>query len=232
MDLKSEASFKWLYSQKIAKVKDLARIVQASHLWNEKKHYIEELLNLRTGDSWNCDLRDTSRAVSALALTDMVFPEVGEWLLSKRTGSSWNDDVYDTTYALAALGDMGHYDANGCQWLVDNYGPKWEHPGTTALIINALIRQSEAGNVNSYASFIDERAKWIISQREMNGAWKTLATSNLVIQALILAGYKEVTEGPFNWILSKMNKNCSWGKDNGDINTTSLSLITIHEYTE
>ncbi|MDI3486536.1 MAG: hypothetical protein PWQ50_1756, partial [Methanolobus sp.] len=32
------------------------------------------------------------------------------------------------------------------------------------------------------------------------------------------------------WILDQMNDNGSWGKENGDINTTSLSLITLHEY--
>ncbi|WP_340819199.1 hypothetical protein [Methanolobus sp. WCC4] len=232
MHFNSEASFKWLYSQQISKVKDLARIVQASHLWDEENEYREKLIGLRNDGSWNCDLRDTSRAASVLALTGIIFPEVKEWLLSKKTGSSWNDDVYDSTYALMALADMGHHDPEGCRWLIDNYGPKWEHPGTTALIITALIKQSgcREENENGYAGFIDERAKWIISQKEHDAAWKTLATSNLVIQSLILAGSKNVTEDSFNWILSNMNDNGSWGKDGGDINTTSLSLITIHEY--
>lgn len=47
MDFKSEASFKWLYSQDITKVKDLARIVQASYLWGRENDYMKRLLVLK-----------------------------------------------------------------------------------------------------------------------------------------------------------------------------------------
>ncbi|WP_342306078.1 hypothetical protein [Methanolobus sp. ZRKC5] len=230
MDFKSETSFKWLYSQKISKVKDLARIVQASFLWNEENDYKEKLVSSKTGDSWDCDLRDTARAASVLALTGIVFPDVKRWMLSKQSDISWNNDVYDSVYALISLADMGSYNQKGCQWLVDNYGPKWEHPGTTALIITALLKQVKLEGEDGFSNFIDERASWIISQRESEAAWKTLATSNLVIQSLLLAGNKDETVVPVKWILSHMNGNGSWGKEGGDINTTSLSLITLWEY--
>jgi hypothetical protein len=90
----SEASFKWLYSQEITKVKDLARVVQASYLWNEENNFAEQLMGLRTGDCWNSDLRDTSRAVSVLALTGTAFTETGKWILEKQNNGSWNEDVY------------------------------------------------------------------------------------------------------------------------------------------
>lgn len=131
-----------------------------------------------------------------------------------------------------ALADMNSYNKEGCQWLVDNYEDKWEHPGTTALIITALIKQAniQVKEKINFDDFIEQRAEWIISQMENEGAWKTLATSNLVIQSLILAGHKDDTEGPLRWILSKINSNGSWGKGNGDINTTSLTLISVYEY--
>ncbi len=234
MDFKSEASFKWLYSQKITKVKDLARIVQASYLWNEENNHTEglteKLINSKTENSWNSDLRDTSRAASALALKGIVFPDIERWVLSEQAERSWNNDVYDTTYALIALADMGSYNPEGCGWLIDNYGKKWEHPGTTALIITALSKQAKLENEDTFSDFIAERARWIISQQESEGAWKTLATSNLVIQSLILTGHKDETAIPLKWILSHINSNGSWGKEGGDINTTSLSLITLWQY--
>ncbi|WP_164997744.1 hypothetical protein [Methanolobus psychrotolerans] len=236
MDFKSEASFKWLYSQKITKIKDIARVVQACYLWKEENNYTEELteklIKLKNRDSWNSDLRDTSRATSALALKDIVFPEVERWLLSKQTEGSWNNDVYDSAYALISLADMGSYNHEGCMWLVENYGKKWEHPGTTALIITSLLKQEKIKNEKIFNDFAEERAKWIITQLEKDGAWKTLATSNLVIQSLLLAGHKDNIVIPIQWILSCMNSNGSWGKEGGDINTTSLSLITLQEWSK
>ncbi|MDK2826372.1 MAG: hypothetical protein PWQ63_1231 [Methanolobus sp.] len=230
MIFKSEASFKWLYSQKITKVKDLARVAQATYLWNKENNFMDQLIGLRAGDSWNNDLRDTSRAASVLALTGTVFTETGRWILEKEKNGSWNEDVYDSTYALAALADLGSFNYGGCRWLIENYGEKWEHPGTTSLIITALIKQGKTGNTNDYDEFIEEKARWIISRKEKNNSWKTPATSNLVIQSLILADHKDEVNESVEWILGQMNDNGSWGKDGGDINTTSLSLITLHEY--
>lgn len=230
MIFRSEASFKWLYSHDIINVKELARVVQASYLWNEKNDFAKKLIDMRTGNSWNNDLRDTSRAASVLALTGTVFKESGEWILAKQIKSSWNEDVYDSTYALTALADIGFFNPEGCRWLIDNYGKKWEHPGTTSLIITALIKQGKLGNTDVYNEFVEEKVRWILSKRGTGAAWKTPATSNLVIQSLMLAGYKSELKEPVEWLLEHMKDNGAWGKDNGDINTTSLSLITLHEY--
>lgn len=230
MIFRSEASFEWLYSQEISRVKDLARVVQASYLWNEKNNFEKKLINMRTGNSWNNDLRDTARAASVLALTGTLFKESGEWIMAKQTKGSWNEDIYDSTYALASLADLGFFNPDGCRWLVENYGKKWEYPGTTSLIITALIKQGKLGDTDVYDEFVEEKARWIISKRESGAAWKTPATSNLVIQSLVLAGYRTELKEPVEWLLEQMNDNGSWGKENGDINTTSLSLITLHEY--
>ncbi|MEZ5334627.1 MAG: hypothetical protein R2741_05010 [Methanolobus sp.] len=42
MDFRSETTFEWLYSQEITTVKDLSRLVQASHLWNEENNCREK----------------------------------------------------------------------------------------------------------------------------------------------------------------------------------------------
>ncbi len=230
MDFKSERSFKWLYSQKLEKVKDLARIVQASYLWNEKNKYRKELLSLKSGNSWNLDIRDTARAVSALAHDGTVCHNTERWILSKQSDGAWNENVYDTAYVLSSLADMDSYNPEGCRWLIENYGAKWEHPGTTSLIISALIKQEKLTEKNIYADFVQERSRWLISKKDENGAWKTQATSNLVIQSLILAGYKDELSESVRWLLEKRNDNGSWGKEGGDINTTSLSLITFWKY--
>ncbi|MDG6242837.1 MAG: hypothetical protein QCH31_00385 [Methanolobus sp.] len=232
MDFKSETSFKWLYSQEISSVKDLARMAQADYLWNTKKEYSEKLISLKNECSWNSDLRNTARAASVLAITGTICKNVEKWILSKQADRSWNNDAYDTAYALIALADMGSHNLEGCGWLIENYGHDWEHPGTTALIITALIKQTLPGNNKIFTDFVENRTKWIIEQRENNKAWKTLATSNLVIQALLLAGHKKETTIPIKWLLSSMNINGSWGKDNGEINTTSLSLISLKEYSK
>jgi hypothetical protein len=230
MDFKSETSFNWLYSKEISKAKDLARAAQADYLWNKKRKYSEELINIKENDSWNSDLRDTARSASALAIAGTVYEDVEKWILSKQLDRSWNNDVYDTAYALIALADMGSYNPDGCRWLVENYGQHWQHPGTTALIITALIKQELIRHSEQFIDFIEDRTKWIITQRENDKAWKTLATSNLVIQALLLAGRKDETTIPIKWILSHVNCNGSWGKDEGEINTTSLSLISLWQY--
>lgn len=230
MDFKSEASFKWLYSQNVSKVKDIARIVQASQLWNENNDYITLLKNLKSVGSWNEDIRDTSRALVALGFVGTQCNAVEKWILSKQKDGAWNNDVYDTAYALTGLAHIGSFNPKGCKWLVDNYTCDWEHPGTTALIITAIIKQTELDDHTMFSNFIKERSMWIISKREKRGAWKTLATSNIVIQALILAGYKDEVLIPVEWILSEMNDDGSWGKNGGNINTTSLSLISLKEY--
>lgn len=230
MNFESELSFKWLSSQNASKVKDLSRLMQAGFLWNKENTYREKLLSLMDGNSWNNDIRDTARAASALALTGIVSPGTRKYILAGQNKGSWNQDVYDSTYAVAALADMGSFNEKGCSWLVDNYGKEWEHPGTTALVITALAKQEQLAMTGSFTDFMEERAEWLLSRKEKNSSWKTPATSNLVIQSLLINGYKDYCTDSLKWIISEMNNNGSWGKDSGDINTTSLSLITIKSF--
>jgi len=219
----------WLLSRDISSVKEISRVIQAAHLWDVRTDLVPELMSLKKGAVWDNSLRDTARAASALTSEGIVFSDVISWMLSEQKDGAWNNDVYDTAYVLTALADMGVVSREGCLWLIDNYGASWEHPGTTALIINALKKQDEINKDESsyFEDFIDERARWMLSKRTEKGAWKTPATSNIVMQALINAGYGSELGEYVQWLLDRMNDNGSWGKNKGDINTTALTLITL-----
>ncbi|MBN2110737.1 MAG: hypothetical protein JW705_06590 [Methanosarcinaceae archaeon] len=232
MQFHSERTFNWLFSRDMNEVKELSRVILACHLWGVSTELVHELIGLKKEGCWEGSLRDTSRAASALAARNIVFRDVVDWMLSEQKHGAWGNDVYDTTYALAALADMGVRNREGCSWLVDNYGPAWEHPGTTALVITALIKQGmlgkKGGNDNSDpGGFIAERAVWMLSKRAEKGGWKNPATSNIVMQALILAGHGSEIRIDVQWLLDNMNPNGSWGEDEGDVNTTALTLITL-----
>ncbi|MDW7730985.1 MAG: hypothetical protein SCH66_00995 [Methanolobus sp.] len=229
MQFQSKRTFDWILSRDIDTVKELSRVIIAAHLWNVGTDLVPGLIGLKEEDFGEGSLRDTARAVSALAAEGIIFPDMSDRMLSEQKDMAWNNDVYDTAYVLTALADVGVHNREGCLWLVKNYGPAWEHPGTTALIISALVKQGMLyeNESSGFERFISERAGWIISKRVENGAWKTLATSNIVIQALILAGYGSELGEPVQWLLDKMNENGSWGKNEGDINTTALTLITL-----
>jgi hypothetical protein len=229
MYFKSEISFDWLLSRDIRDVKELSRALLACQLWGVRNDLAPKLIRLKLGGSWNHSLRDTSRAASALAAIGLFFPDVSKWMLSEQKDSSWNEDVYDTSYALLALADMGVENRESCLWLVENYGPAWEHPGTTALILKALTVQVRLGDksIPDNEIFVHERARWLLSRRTPKRAWESIATSNLVMQALLLAGYGRELGGTSQWLLSRMHANGSWGKSTGDVTATSLSLITL-----
>ncbi|WP_233084610.1 prenyltransferase/squalene oxidase repeat-containing protein [Methanococcoides orientis] len=228
-----DRAFIWIYQQDPSSAKELSRLVTACELWDVENDYSSRLMQLRSGTNWNDSVRETARACSALASSDHGSPDIdlegsSQWLTSrKESNGSWENDVYDTTYALMALADMGIHDPEGCRWLVENYGEKWEHVGTTSLIITALIEQDHLIEEDLFADFINERAEWILSERNEDGGWKFISTSNLVIQALSTAGYKEDLEASENWLLSRQNVNGSWGKGEGDVTATALSLITL-----
>ncbi|TGC10934.1 hypothetical protein [Methanolobus halotolerans] len=232
MRFQSERTFNWLFCRDIDTVKELSRVIQAAHLWHVRTDLVSELIALKEEGHWENSLRDTARAASALAADAIISPDVSNWMLSKQKDMAWNSDVYDTAYVLTALADMGIHNRKGCLWLIENYGPAWEHPGTTALMINALIKQGKLSKKDSsgFNRFINERAEWILSKRVEEGAWKNLATSNIVIQALILAGYGNKCGKALQWLLDSMNANGSWGKGKGDINTTALTLITLASF--
>lgn len=172
---------------------------------------------------WETDkpVLDTSRVCSALAGCGNIQSDALDWILKQQTNGNWNSNEIDTSYALIALGDCGVKNAAGCDWLMGNYGLKWEHVGTTSLIITALLKQDE----NNYRNFISDRADWILS-KSSSGGWTYVATSNLAIQALILAGvFEEEVDPSIQWLLKKQKSN-NWG----DITSTSLSLISLKMY--
>ncbi len=212
----------WLKEQDIVEIKDLSRSIQALSLWNEKTiHLTGILLTRKKGAFWETDkpVIDTARACSALAGCGIIADEQLNWILERQNDGHWNGSEIETSYALIALGDAGIKNEEGCEWLAGNYGKKWEHTGTTSLIITALIKQDK----DRYMDFIKDRAAWIISKNE-GGGWTYTATSNLAIQALILSGERDIVRS-IKWLLGKQ-ENGRWG----DITSTALSLISLRVY--
>ncbi len=223
--------FKWLSAQKIQSVKELSSTLSAHALWALPNPYITRLILKQENDgSWNSSIRDTARACSALSTEGIVLMASARWLLARKSKNSWNRDVYDTAYALAALADMGTQDKNGCIWLYEHYCPAWEQVGTTSLIITALKKQDNLAKSGVFEAFIRERAEWILSERESDGGWKHISTSNLAIQALIFAGFKKELEPSIHWLLENAHENGAWGNKDDDINATALTLSTLGLY--
>jgi len=226
IDIAAMRGLDWLKKQKPTSVKDISRSIQALSLWNEPaKQLIELLLSMKKDGFWETDtlIPDTARACSALAGCGQAQPDSIRWLLNQQKNDNWRDNEIDTAYALIALGDSAVKNEAGCEWLVSNYGEKWEHPGTTSLIITALLKQDG----NEYRFFINDRAGWLLSKR-LFGGWTHIATSNLVIQALILAGERDIEKeiGPsIKWLLEKQVRD-NWG----NITASALSLISLRMY--
>ncbi|MDD5615597.1 MAG: hypothetical protein PHH85_05285 [Candidatus Methanoperedens sp.] len=212
----------WLKNQDITEIKDLSRSIQALSLWGEKTvHLMGILLTRKKGEFWETDkpLLDTARACSALAGCGIIADEPVNWILGQQKNGNWGNSEIETSYALIALGDAGMKNESGCEWLVSNYGKKWEHIGTTSLIITALLKQNE----EKYLDFILDRTGWILSKKE-SGGWTYTATSNLAIQALILAGEEDI-DPSIEWLMGRQ-VNGNWG----DITSTALSLISLNMY--
>ncbi|PWB53284.1 MAG: hypothetical protein C3F06_06475 [Candidatus Methanoperedenaceae archaeon] len=215
----------WLQEQRPQTIKDISRSIQALSMWDESASIlIGKLISMKKDGYWETQtpINDTARACIALSGYQKIQIEILNWIQEQQRGDNWNNNEIDTAYALMALGDRMIKNIQGCEWLIRNYGPKWEHAGTTSLIITALIKQDG----EKYSDFIKERASWLLSKREDSG-WTYIATSNLVIQALILAGVEEKDIVPsIKWLLGKQQENGSWK----DIISTTLSLISLKMY--
>jgi squalene cyclase len=223
--------FEWLSDQKISSVKELSSTVSAHVVWKLPDPYITQLiLKKEEGGSWNSSIRDTARACSALSTEGIIFMAAVRWLLARKSKDSWNEDVYDTTYALGALADMETQDRDGCRWLYEQYSPAWEQVGTTSLIIMALKKQEILSKSSDFETFIRERAEWILSRKKQDGGWEHISTSNLAIQALILAGFKKEIQDSIHWLLENVHKSGAWGNKEDYINATALSLNTLGLY--
>ncbi|HII90878.1 MAG TPA: terpene cyclase/mutase family protein [Methanosarcina sp.] len=224
-------SFEWLSAQRIQSVKELSSTLSAHALWELPNPYITRLILEQDNDgSWNSSIRDTARASSALSTEGIVFTASARWLLARKKENFWNRDVYDTAYALAALADMGTQNKDGCNWLSENYCPAWEQIGTTSLIITALKKQDNLAKTRTFETFIQEKARWILSKKRLDGGWIHISTSNLAIQALLLAGFKDEVEDSVNWLLENVHENGAWGNKDDDVNATALTLSTLGLY--
>lgn len=225
MDPKIAKALDWIEMQQPDSIKEIARVVWARGAWKLSSRHTANLIRLKGNPPWGGDVRETARVVSSLSQMGLIFPNVEQWLLSQKREGSWNSNVYDTTYSLIALADMAVHDPEGCRWLSDNHGPQWEHPGTTALIITALVKQG--ATQDEYRDLIYERACWLLEKRESDGGWKNIATSNIVMQSLLMLGFREELEISIDWLMKKQNSEGFWGKGDDSIVATSLSLITL-----
>jgi squalene cyclase len=224
-------SFEWLSAQQIQSVKELSSTLSAHALWALPNPYITRLIIEQDKDgSWNSSIRDTARACSALSTEGIVFMTSARWLLARKSKNSWSMDVYDTAYALAALADMGTQDKDGCNWLFEHYCPAWEQVGTTSLIITALKKQDNLAKTRTFETFIREKAEWILSKRSPDGGWEHISTSNLAIQALLLAGFKAELGPSAHWLIDNIHESGAWGNNNDDVNATALTLNTLGLY--
>ncbi|MGB9133174.1 MAG: hypothetical protein WCB90_11280 [Methanosarcina sp.] len=222
--------FKWLSAQQIDSVKELSSTVAAHALWELPNPYLIQLILKQENGSWNSSIRDTARACSALSTEGIIFMASERWLLERKSKNFWNEDVYDTAYALGALADMGTHDIEGCRWLYENYSPAWEQVGTTSLIITALKKQEKLAESKDFEIFIEDRAEWILSRKGTEGGWEHISTSNLAIQALLLAGFKDEIGDSVHWLLENVRKSGAWGNKEEDINATAITLSTLGLY--
>ncbi|MFZ2498150.1 MAG: hypothetical protein ACP5N0_08995 [Methanosarcina sp.] len=222
--------FKWLSAQQIDSVKELSSTVAAHALWELPNPYLIQLILKQENGSWNSSIRDTARACSALSTEGIIFMASERWLLERKSKNFWNEDVYDTAYALGALADMGTHDIDGCRWLYENYSPAWEQVGTTSLIITALKKQEKLAESKDFEIFIEDRAEWILSRKGTEGGWEHISTSNLAIQALLLAGFKDEIGDSVHWLLENVRKSGAWGNKEEDINATAITLSTLGLY--
>ncbi|MEA1984479.1 MAG: hypothetical protein U9N13_02380 [Euryarchaeota archaeon] len=231
MDTRIENILRWLDSQHPDTIKELSSAITAYQCWDHPATLTETLLCSSEEDSWNNSIRDTARTCSALASVGIVLSDASHWIAAQQhTDGSYNRDVYDTVYALIALADMGESNHRGCMWLVENFGQDWNHVGTVSLIVKALLKQDNVREADKHSDLIHKHARWVLSQREDDGGWQYIVTSNIAMQALLLAGYHDELSGSVKWLCRNMNSNGSWGKDGGDVTATAMSLITLGRF--
>lgn len=231
MDTKIENSLQWLDRQHPDTIRALSRTIMAYLCWDRPTSLMDNLLHINEEDLWTSSIRDTARACSALASAGISIPDVSPRILSRQqTDGSYNSDVYDTTYALTALADMGEVDSRGCSWLVDHFSQDWNHVGTVSLIVTALLKQDNVRGADIHRDIIHKYAGWVLSQREDDGGWRYIVTSNIAMQALLLTGYHDELLMSVKWLYRNMNSNGSWGKDEGDVTATAMSLITLSRF--
>ena len=205
-------------------VKSVSRIIQALSLGNadssQPSAYVGWLIKEKKNDHWETDsvLLDTARAVSALASYGIIFPDVSRWLLKQQMDDgSWNNNLTETAYVLIALGDVKERNTSGCRWLTEN--PELTSTGTIALAITALCKHGfDEGD------FIDRNVVLLRERQLADCSWKSLAISNMVVQALFAAGEEKAALSAVPWILSRQHEDCSW-KNKSD--NTALTLITL-----
>lgn len=218
-----EKALEWLGSVPFNSVKEASQAAKALCLWGQDAGGpIGWLQNARAGECWDTDnpVRDTARACAALLECGTSCREPADWLVDMQSkNGSWNDDVYDTCYALITLGLAGIKNRSGVEWLIDNLGEDWMHPGTIALINSALIHQDFEGTSDR----IERNSSWLLA-RCTDDHWRYTATSCLVVQSLILDGRSGDVGRAMDWLLDRVEET-QW-----KVSVVALVLITLKMY--
>jgi squalene cyclase len=202
-------------------VKNVSRMVQALCGGGEDASvYVRWLIEAKQDTCWLTDkiLLDTARAASALAEYGIVFPDVKNWLLGQQQADGSWGDATETCYVLIALADMGEKNPRGCRWLVNC--SEFAFSGTNALAVTALCRQGFDA-----PDFVAERVALLEQRQLSDGSWKSLAITNMVVQALFAAGRRETALRGVEWLVSLQGEDGSWRGKQSD--NTALTLITV-----
>ncbi len=218
----ADRGFLWLELQKPYDLKEISRFTLVYTLWDRENKWLD-LLKESLQNFQGKNVRDIARTLFSASTTGISPTNIVTWVEEQQNeDGSWGEkDVYDTTYSLTALANTGRSNPTGCKWLINNFSPKWEHPGTVSLIITSLVKQ---GNTGTYDAFINQKVQWLLDNEEVEGGWKYIATTTIVIDALISAGHPEATYNAVKWILKNQNPDGSWGKEGKSKNTTAMVL--------
>ncbi|MBP2030202.1 squalene cyclase [Methanohalophilus levihalophilus] len=221
----AKKGFIWLEQQHPDDLKEISRFSLAYTLWKKENKWIDFLNNVLQ-EPLKQNVRDIARVLTSASIAGTKFSESEIWIKEQQNqnGSWGTDDIYDTAYALTALANAGYYNPIGCNWLLDNFSSGWEHPGTISLIITALVKQGKTGNTNIYNDFISQRVQWLLDNEDVKGGWKYIATTTIVIDALINSGHNDAINPSAEWLVGRQNPDGSWGKGEKRKNTTAMVL--------
>ncbi|KXS35848.1 MAG: hypothetical protein AWU58_2190 [Methanohalophilus sp. T328-1] len=142
----------WLDENQPVTLKEYARSTTASYLWGRGYTRTATLIKeIHRSQSF----REICRGVSALSTMGIYYPAFTHYIKTKQKGGNL-EDIYDRTYALIALADLEVSCPGECQKIIKDFDSTWEHPGTIALIIICLMKQSKLTGTD-HTDFIRER---------------------------------------------------------------------------
>lgn len=195
------------------------------------------LSNRRKSDgSRENGLRETARVVSSLLASSRCLSDAADvfvvenveaglsFLLSRK--DEWHTDIYDLVYILHAVAAAGLFFPDECRRIMSENKPEWAHPGTTALIMDALRSQSLLADASSplaheISDFLSRKGRLLAADQNRR---KYTATSCLVFRALDDCGFSKDVRDDLAVLISKQGADGLW---ENSFNTTCLALCCL-----